>query len=315
MTKFYYWLYRKKYEYAKYLPLKKPVDISLELVSGCDQACSYCYFADKKNIPFKLGVMNKDFAKSVIFEAAELGVHSIKFNFRGESTLHPNYKEIVKFSRFFVRGSTFIDRLTNSNFGFKNNVDDILDAMCTLTKVKVSFDSFRKDIIESVRVGTNYERALSNMHKFYNHPKRKDTRFVIQSVRTLLNKDEDLEHEIKKRFPSAEFSIRDMVEGRVNKDLNHLKSKDREKERQSCLQAHNRLIVHYDGRANPCCPAIDNSLIIGDLNKYTVRDVFNSDKAKNLRKSLMTGKAFEKEPCRSCSSFESYKGYKHPRDS
>jgi radical SAM protein with 4Fe4S-binding SPASM domain len=307
-----YKLYRLKYQYAKQLPLTKPVDVSLELVAGCNQSCSYCYFADRKNLPFKQGMMTKELAFNLIDQAGALGVDSIKFNYRGESTMHPHYLAILERAASWK----FTDRLTNSNFNFDTKRDDIFMALCTLTKVKVSFDSFRKEIIESVRVGTKYERALANITKFYEHPLRRNTKLVVQAVRTQANVDEDLEYEIKRRWPSAEYSIRDMVEGRVNKDLTNLVEKKRDNsERQSCIQSHARLIIHWDGKVNPCCPAIGNNLIIGDITKQTIKEVWNSDAAKNLRKSLKDKSAFESDPCKSCSSFETYKGYRPPRDS
>lgn len=315
LDKIRYKAYRFKYNNAPHLPLSKPVDIALELSSACNQKCVYCYHADKENLPFKQRFMNTEFAKALLMDAYVNGVHSLKFNYRGESTLHPQFYEITTYAKCLANESTFIDRVTNSNFNFKLDAEDIFQGLCNQTKVKVSFDSFRKDIIEKVRVGTNYGLALSNITKFYNYPGRK-TKLVVQAVRTLANKDEDLEYEIKKRWPEAGVSVRDMVADRVNADLQALEYRKRDySERQSCIQAHARMIVHWDGKVVPCCPSIDDSLVIGDLTKQSLLEVWNSDKAKALRKELKSGEAFQFKPCQNCSSFETFKGYKAPKDS
>lgn len=254
--------------------------------------------------------MSRELAFKIIDESAALGVNSIKFNYRGESTMNPAFEAATARAKGLARGSTFIDRLTNSNFNFPRNREDIFRGLCNQTKVKVSFDSFIKEILEAQRKGTNYERALENINKFYNYPGR-DNRLVVQSVRTQANKDEDLQHEIKSRWPDAEVSIRDCVEGRVNKDLTETVVKHRDaSDRKSCLQAHARIMVHHDGKVGACCPDIGGKIIIGDATRQTVNEIFNSEAARMIRKSLKNKKAFDLDPCKTCSSFETFKGFK-----
>lgn len=310
-----YKFYRFKYNNAPRLDLKVPVDLSLELSSLCTLKCHYCYHS-KPETPFQKKLMTFELAKSLIEQGAEIGVHSIKLNGRGESTMHPRFKDIAYLAKRYATGRTYIDRLTNSNFFFRQNVDDILEGLCNQTKVKVSFDSFIPEVFEKQRTGSKFEVVLNNVEKFYNYPLRDETRLVIQAVRTNLNKDEDIESEVKKRWPSAEVSIRNMVEDRVDSDLTALVNVKRDySDRQSCVQAHARAIVHSDGKIAPCCPAFKGDLIIGDANKDSLYTIFNSMIAKQLRLELKNKKAFESEPCKNCSSYESFKGYKTPKDS
>lgn len=311
-------LYRFKYEYAPILNLKIPVDLSLELTSFCNQRCSYCYHADKENLPFKKSFMDYQLAYQAIEQGASLGINSIKFNYRGESTLHPDFYKLTSQARVHAKGSTYIDRITNSNFKFNINREDIFKGLCNQTKVKISFDSFIPEVMEKQRAGSIHKISLDNINKFYNYPLRvkSKTIIVIQAVRTLLNKDEDIAGQVKKLWPEAMVSIRDMVAGRVNSDLSELENKKRDiTDRQSCLQAHNRLIIGHDGLVQACCPDIGSKIILGDANKETLYDIFNSEKAKKLRASLKDKTAFTQEPCKNCSSFESYKGYRHPKNS
>lgn len=306
-------LYRFNYIYAPYLHHTKPVDVSLELSSTCNQACSYCYFSDKANLPFKQSFMDKDLALMIVDQCDDLGVNSIKFNYRGESTLHPEFEYITWSAKRYAKKSTFIDRLTNSNFKFKTSNDSIFRGLSNQTKVKISFDSFDAEVMEFQRAGSNHKIALNNINKFYNFPERikSETKIVIQAVRTLLNKDEDIADIAKKMWPEAEISIRDMVAGRVNKDLSELENRERDvSDRQTCIQAHARLIIGHDGIAQACCPDIGSKIVLGDANKETIHDIWTSKAAKELRKTLLNKKAFANEPCKSCSSFESYRGFK-----
>ena len=314
-----YYAYRYNYTQAVNLNHTTPIDVSLELSSVCNMSCTYCYHSDQASLPFEKGLMDKQLAFKIIMQAADAGVNSIKFNHRGEPTMNPHYFEITELAKDLARGSVFIDRLTNSNFKIHpTRREDVFKGLSHMTKVKVSYDSFLKNVFEKQRAGGNHDLTSQNIDLFYNHSSRikSETRLVIQSVRTLLNKDEDIAGEVKKRWPDAEVSIRDMVAGRVEKDLSSMENKVRDQsDRQSCVQAHARMVVHWDGRVAPCCPAIKNNLFIGNLNTQTLLSVFNSIEAKGLRRSLKSKAAFETEPCKSCSSYESFRGYQAPWES
>lgn len=309
-----YALYRLKYRFGRYLPLTAPVDISLELSSKCNMACAYCYHADPHNLPFTRGIMPWETIETILDQGAALKVPSVKFNWKGESTMSPHFYKATHRARTLnhaTGGVCYIDRLTNSNFKFPTDREDIFKGLCYQTKVKVSLDSFRKDVFETQRALGDHELTIENIDKFYNHPLRKNTELVIQAVRTQLNYNEDIEHEVKCRWPEATISVRDMVAGRVDKDTDHLEAKQRDlSARQSCLQAHVRIIFSWDGRAFPCCPDIGEQLCLGDIKTDTLRDIFRGPRAVALRHSLLDKTAFEKNPCLNCSSHESYNGYK-----
>lgn len=306
-----YQKYRESYINARHLNHEYPIDVSLELSSYCNMRCSYCYHSDQDSLPFTVSHMSPVIAKKILFQAFLMRVPSVKMNWKGESTLNPDFHSILKYAKDLNSKDkdAFMDRLTNSNFKFKNDNDAIFEALSFQTKVKISYDSFRKEVFETQRARGNHDLTTANIDKFYNWPGR-TTQMVIQAVRTQLNKDEDIAHEASKRWPDAKISIRDMVAGRVDKDLSGLENRVRDdSERQSCIQAHARVIFNKDGKAFPCCPDVEEKLCIGDINKNNLYEIFNSASAKLLRNQLKSGKAFEREPCKSCSSFETFRGY------
>lgn len=307
--------YREKYLNAPSLNLQSPVDVSLELSSMCNQHCSYCYHADKKNLPFKQNLMPWETIELILRQASELGVSSVKFNWRGESTMNPNFRKATELARDLSTDTTMIDRITNSNFKFDSSRTDIFEGLCNQTKVKVSYDSFQKEVFENQRNGGDHEVTTRNIDLFYNWPGR-DNVLVIQAVRTKFNADEDIEGLAKERWPSAIISVRDMVGGRVKKDLTAIAHKERDySQRQSCIQAHARLIFDWNGEAVPCCPDIRQELKLGNIKHRHMYDIFNSITAKNLRRDLLSLEAFKLSPCKDCSSFETFAGFSPSFDS
>jgi hypothetical protein len=84
--------------------------------------------------------MSKEIGDTIITQAADLGVPALKFNYRGESTINPLFNHFTSLAKSFAKGSTFMDRLTNSNFKFNHNREDIFEGLANQTKVKISFD-------------------------------------------------------------------------------------------------------------------------------------------------------------------------------
>lgn len=301
--------YRSAYINSIKRPLGRPIDVTMELSSECNGRCVYCYWSEPKNLPFTPGIMSFETAKQIIEGAADADAYSMKFNHRGESTINPNFAEIIKYSRSFARGKVLMERFTNTNFKFRTNRLDIFDGFCAMTKVKVSYDSFNKGVFESQRHNIDHDLVTENIDRFYHWPGR-ETEIALQAVRTKANFDEDFVGLAKKRWPKVTVSIRDAVGGRVDRDLSGVVVKNRDaSERQSCIQAHTRLIFAWDGIAGPCCPDISKSLILGDIKKESVMDIWNGFRARRLRESLIDKSAFEKDPCKNCSSFETFKSF------
>ncbi len=303
-------LYRIKYNYGRFLPLKKPVDVSLELSSHCNMRCVYCYHTDQDGLPFKTDYMKLGLALNILQQVVVAKIPSVKFNWRGESSLNPDYKTVLRYAAdMFEKHGYPFDRLINSNFMFTKDRSEIIRAMSRQTKVKVSFDSFIPSVYEHQRKWGIHKNVLRNIDDFYNLGS--SAYLVIQAVRTKANYDEDIRGEIKRRWPQAGISIRDVVAGRNEIDTSELIDDTRMgKGRIPCRQAFVRLIVAHNGDVSPCCPDIKQQLILGDANTEKILDIFNNEKANALRKSLLDKSAFASDPCKNCSSHESYAGYK-----
>lgn len=312
----YFW-YRYKYNNARWMNHRIPIDVSLELSSFCNLNCVYC-FHDSKTPPFVKQHMSLELIEKTIKDAASIGVNSIKFNYRGEATLNPNFSAACNLAKSLAKGSTFIDRILNTNFNFSNEKRYIFDAMSTLTKVKVSCDSFVPEILEKQRKGCNPSLVYWNLDTFHNWLARKNsgTKIVIQAVRTQLNKDEDFQGPKNRHWPDATLSIRDVVSGRSETGIEALEVKKRYAlGRKPCIQANARLIVLANGDVLGCCPDFKAEQVLGNMKDQTLTEIFNGQKAKDLRRALNTGEAFVKEPCKSCPSWESYAGFKASWDS
>ncbi len=294
-------LYRFKWKYGKYLNLKKPVCVDLELSSHCNLRCPFCYHAENE-VPFKKGMMDYKTAKRILQQAHKLKVPSLKFNFRGESTLNKDFYHITLLAKMQAKGYTFQDRIVNTNLVNVYDSNYKLDGLLNCTTIKVSLDSLNIETYKKIRIGGDFQQVITSLN--YLHKRITDQRLILQFVRTEENKKENF-NRAKLLWPKAEIVVKDLVGGR-NKDNAMPKG-----ERQCCIQPFVRLITLFNGDMIMCCPDFKAQCVLGNIKTMTLYDAFNSAQASLLRDNLKCGLAFNYyNMCKNCSSWESYKGWK-----
>lgn len=303
-----------------------PLNLDIELSSACNLRCPFCFIADpnfdnmirekSEDGRPRQRLMPTEMAISLIDQAAKLGIPALKFNWRGESTLHPDYSKILTYARNKTRGGcnecdgyeAFYDILINSNFDFKPRA---LEGVLSATKVMVSLDSCNPEIHANMRVGSNFFNVLGNIRQVLQagHPN-----VWIRRVVTSLNKHENFKADCNRafgnfgKFQVSEHMVFDRnVEEKHSPDV-HLSAP--ELERQYCGYPSQRLVITSAGLAIPCCIALMENLIVGDVKKQSLTEIWNGEKLKDLRVVLRNSeKEKMSDACKSCSS---WMAYKHP---
>ena len=79
------------------------------------------------------------------------------------------------------------------------------------------------------------------------------------------------------------------------KDLNKVKV---------CPQIFKSMQINSDGRVIPCCIDFKTANLIGDLNKESVKNIWNGQELHTLRMKHLDGKRHEFSPCKGCTMNE-----------
>lgn len=136
--------------------MKKYKEVILELSKNCNLNCIMCGYGARFNKPDKymdyslfnyiLGQLKGDF-------------NVLRLNGRGESTIHPHF---IRFLRR-IRELYPEDRLrlfTNMNYNDPEITKALSESRC---ETMISLDSIRKDNLEHIRAGANFERMMHNI--------------------------------------------------------------------------------------------------------------------------------------------------------
>ena len=137
---------------------KSPLCFDLEVASICDLACGFCY---RQYISTPDKIMKKDLAFKLIDQAAELGVPSMKFNWRGEPLLNPKLPEIID----YAKKKGILETIINTNATKLDEKMSLEIINSGLDIMIYSFDGGTKDIYEKMRPGRFGKNSFDHIYK------------------------------------------------------------------------------------------------------------------------------------------------------
>lgn len=307
-----------------------PLNVDLELASTCNLRCPFCFIPDPKFEEFisqKIEdgkplrrLMPKELAFKIIDQCADMGVPALKFNWRGESTLHPEYSEIVKYARskrriYSIDGGdvfsaaaanapAFIELLANTN---ANCSDKTIDGLMATTKCMISLDSMVPETYAQMRVGGKLERAKEVISELVRegHPNIW-VRRVLSKTNYKENFFESVKNEWGDKVNVSQHYCFDR-NAKSNHEISGCDHDDKQTKRRYCGYPSQRLVISSTGKVYPCCIDLHETMPVGDISKQSINEIWNSDVLRNLRTSLrsLDTKTWS-DTCRNCESWMSW---------
>ena len=296
--------YRIKWNYfpgLRWVP-SNPLNVDVELADACNLRCVMCVhgLGTMKNV----GIMEEDFAKSMIDQLADMGVYSMKFNWRGEAAMHKKLAEIIRYAK--EKGIPEVQMNTNGIPFDEHKISEVIKA--GMDRVIFSVDGNSKETYEKIRVGSNFDKLVNNIEAFVRIRKELGSLkpfLRVQMVRTNTNAHEvdGLIQRWKNKVEDIRISdVMDRGQG------NHLTVGDQVSTgRAHCPQPFQRMIVARDGNVYPCCSDWYAKYKIGDAKTQPLKEIWKGERMNTLRKTINDDKMDDYEPCKNCYVKESYK--------
>ena len=316
--------YRRAWDNANREDPPVPLCVDIELAAACNAKCGFCLYGNedwRKSMEqpdwdgkAKRRFMPTDMAIAIIDECADIGVPSIKFNVRGESTLHKDFSKIIEHAARKITDSegwakfgaaagdhtgrkVFHELLVNTN---ANCTLGALDGLRAATKVMVSLDSMDPEIYPKIRVGLKLQDAKDTIDALTGcgHPN-----IWVRRVICDLNREEDFVGAVKTEWGDAVHVSEHFVFER-NEDAGAIPGQGWE--RQYCGYVSQRLVIEASGTVQPCCIVWESELTVGRYPEQSILDIWNGRTIKTLRSQLKKN-LFVNEKCKNCTSFMAFK--------
>lgn len=264
--------------------LMKPRVILLELTNRCNGRCPYC----RHNHIKKFYDMDFDFYKRIVDETEGYG-KVIHPNGCGEPLLYPQIVEAIDYANKKRRKTKFY---TNASMLDRNMSEKLLEV--GLNEIRFSVDGCDKSTFEPLRVGLSWNKVLSNIEYFLKHMKQGGYKCTTMIRATLTKETRGRWSEIRdfweKRgvdsiVPVKEFHIptpSEFLKPKYSSSLNPFK----------CKRPIQHLTVTANGKLALCCVDYLGAYVLGDLNKTSVLEAFNSETFNQVRTAMKKGKNY-----------------------
>ena len=297
-----------KWRLAPRIDFSSPVHVDIELNNTCNQSCISCWHSMEKR-PFKPAVMPKEKALVLLRDAHFSGVHSVKFNFRGESLIYPDLEQVLQYANMLK----FTDIMLNTNgiiapsklrrlINYYTTVIVSVDSFNPYNYMKIhgcSEKDFRKlimnlHLLRKMAFGIPYIYGpRTGWHAEFLRPRVKINYHVNE-----INKNDSLDYYYRyfQLFPL----IKRYTEKRAGTDISI--KRGRRERHETCPHMARRLTVLANGKAYPCCMAYNEpeDILLGDAFTVPLDVLWNGEKRKELLERYRRGDY--PKSCASCGS-------------
>ena len=278
-----------------------PNRITVELTNQCNVSCTFC---PRQSVDMKIGFMSMELYKKIIDEASDhLPVKLVIF-FRGESLLHPEFIECVKYAK--DKGIGPIQYATNA-FELTNDMADKL-LETGIDFISFSLDTLDPEIYRKSRLCGNLDISRDNV--IYLSKKCDEKRKKGLQVPTLQVSTVEIEEYMPEQGKFIEFwkkyvdIVRVYYEHDDNGKFRNVEVQrlleEEVPERKPCRKLFTDLLVYWDGQLALCNYDWRGGLQGLNLKKMTIEEAWNSKLYEQLREAHNNGEIADDIMCQNC---------------
>lgn len=291
------------------IPLSVPFIINVDPSDKCNFQCKFCPTGDRKlmkNTPGRAyGIMDFELYKKIINDICEFErpIKVLRLYKDGEPLLHPRFAEMVKYAKE-KKCSERIDTTTNASLLNPKRNLEIIGA--GLNRINISIEGVNeKQYLEFSNYKIDFGKFVGNIRHFYEN--RKNCEMIIKINGDTISEDDRkkfygifgdiadgvyIEH-VMSCWP--EFELKGIE---VNQELGIYGQPI--KEVQVCPYVFYSFSINSDGSASACFLDWSRKLIIGDVKRESVKDIWNGEKLLNYQKMFLKKKRKEHPICGNC---------------
>jgi radical SAM protein with 4Fe4S-binding SPASM domain len=166
--------------------------------------------------------------------------------------------------------------------------------MVGLDSIKFSFQGVTKRGYQYMRNSSHFHRILSNIKSLYQTREMMEAQAPFIQIGTTLTHETDLQVE---QFKSMVDNYTDAVYVGTTRDLQCPSRKDQYCE---CPEVFDKLNINWDGTVSACCGDYDNFTIVGDVKKQSLKEIWNDEPLRKMRKMLLEYRHNENHLCARC---------------
>jgi len=296
--------YRKKWIAAskRELLTNFPLYIQIEHSGKCNLRCPTCLQGIKnlrKNYSKGFNFLGDGLYKKVLIEAKKHHCPSIAFHNNDEPLLIPNIGERIGAAKEL--GFLDIIMTTNATLLTKKKTHELLGS--GITKINFSVDASNEGDYKKARPGADFKKVVGNIRYFMKERKKMGLKLPVTRATCVLTKFTEKNKDNFKKFwgkmvDVVEFQNFQALKG-YTESLRPINS--RIDKSFLCNMPWQQLVIRANGDILPCCSFYGKGLVLGNIKKDSLCEVWNGKRMGKIRKELLKNNFNFSPSCKNCS--------------
>jgi len=298
-----YFEYRKKWvnNTEKIITEKYPLHLDICTTNVCNLACTFC----SRTIKVENGTWRKakhmemDLFKKIIDEAVELGTYSINMNLLNEPLSTPKIFDMIRYAK--KKGIVDVHFHTHGGLLTEEKARELLSS--GLDKLFMSIDSPYKEKYNKMRVLSDFDNVMNNLKRL--KELRDGFGQLSPLIRVSMIEFPDVTAKELEDAKNLFLQFADYIgfQPYVDPYLTIGKGKkypEGYKSQFVCHQPFTRLSIIEDGRVSVCCVDHDLGLVVGDVSKQSLQEIWESARLVKIRELQKNGEFYKLSACANC---------------
>ena len=233
--------------------------------------------------------MNFDLYKKLVDECAKNNLYSIRLSWRGEPTMNPYLIEMIQYAK--TNGIKEVSFLTN---GLKLEHEYSKELVLSgLDYISISIDGINK-AYEKIRKPAKFDDVVNKIKKLKELRDKSGCGYPRIKVNTIWSSVKDDVKEFKKIFEP----ITDIIS--FNPDYDYSEEEIHHNPDFICQYPWQRITIMWDGNVPMCISDWQGNLIIGDVNRQSIMEIWRGEKMQAIRRSHLERNRLSLLPCKRC---------------
>jgi radical SAM protein with 4Fe4S-binding SPASM domain len=205
-----------------------------------------------------MGEMSDELFHKIIKEGKEMGVNRYSPFMNGEPFV---FSRIWEWLDYMEKEGVWAALYTNAEL---IDVERIVKYR-NIQYLNCSVNATTKETYDKISRGPDFEKVVSNVNELF-----KKAPFMVRASFIRCEDNIHEEEDFKKMFPKVKIEQFDDWTG-----ARHSKY-ERKGNKIPCYVLLNQIFILWDGRVVPCCMDYDAKMVIGDANKQSLKEIWDS---------------------------------------
>lgn len=290
------------------IPLKVPFIINIDPSDLCNFQCKFCPTADRefnKTISGRNRIMDFELYKKIVDDICkfEKPIKVLRLYKDGEPLLNPKFPEMVRYAKE-KKCADRIDTTTNASLLTPEKSLAIIKA--GIDRINISIEGVsQKQYVEFSKYKINFDNLVKNITYLYKNKKNCEIIIKINGD-SISEKDKEKFYEIFGDIADGVY-IEHIMSCWPNYELKDVKINQevgiygqKIKEVDVCPYVFYSFSINSDGSVSACFLDWAHKIIIGDVKKESVKDIWNGKKLLDYQKMFLEKKRKGHPVCGVC---------------